>query len=307
MFSLSKNIIKQALDLSPVATVIVDLKSRNQPVMYVNQAFEALSGFDASELLGRPWHQLVTSTVESSHEHSGLAELRCHPRLGASEHLQLDLLPLYDRPGEPRYWVATEQQQVPGQFEQADRERESLLAVLRDARMHLRRLDGRDSATGVLNQRAFRDLLQRDWVMARREQSSVALLVFQLDSFPGYRDVFGRHSADACLRKVAHSITGSMRRAGDLTARLSDDQFVVLMGQADLVQARELASQIASRVRGLAIHHPRSTQDRFVTVSSGCASIVPESAQASDELLRAALDDLDQGSGAVAPTLHATV
>ena len=67
--------------------------------------------------------------------------------------------------------------------------------------------------------------------MARREQSSVALLVFQLDSFPGCRDVFGRHSADACLRKVAHSITGSMRRAGDLTARLSDDQFVDATGR----------------------------------------------------------------------------
>jgi len=44
MLRLSKNIIKQALDLSPVATVIVDLKADPQEVHYVNQAFEALSG-----------------------------------------------------------------------------------------------------------------------------------------------------------------------------------------------------------------------------------------------------------------------
>ena len=289
--------MKQALDLSPVATVIVDLKTHPHPVMYVNQAFEALSGYDAAELIGQSWDKLVDGAPAAAGSEPCTARLNCHPRLGATEHLQFDLLPLYDRPGQPRFWLATEHKVLATELQEDDGEREALLTVLRDARMHLRRLDGRDTATGVLNRRAFEDLLQRDWVMARREQRSLAALVFEMDGYEGYRDVFGRHAADACLRKVAHAITGSMRRAGDLTARIAEDRFVVLMGEADRAQAEDLAQQIASRVRGLAIHHPRSLRDRFVTVSFGVASMVPGSGNSGLELLEAA----EAGVGKAAP------
>ncbi len=292
MFGLSKNIIKQALDLSPVATLIVDLKAEPQAVQYVNQAFEALSGFDAAELLGRSWAQLLESAADSAADtQMREVQLRCHPRLGAAEFLRLDLLPLYDGPGAPRYWLGTEQQ-VASAVEQQDAEREALLSVLRDARTHLRRLDGRDSATGVLNRRAFEDLLQRDWILARREQRSVALMVFQLEHFDAYRDVFGRHAADACLRKIGHAISGSLRRAGDLTARYADDRFAVLMGEADASQAAELAQRIAAKVRGLAIHHPRAMHERFVTVSFGVTSVVPDSSLGQPDLIERAERDL---------------
>ena len=150
MVRLSKNIIRQALDLSPVATVIADLKSDPPAIQYVNQAFEALSGYDAAEVIGRPWETLCQDSSE------GEASLRCHPRLGAAAEIRLDLFPLYEGPGAPQYWLGTEQQHESG--DNSDTEREALLSVLRDARTHLRRLDGRDSATGVLSRRAFDDL-----------------------------------------------------------------------------------------------------------------------------------------------------
>lgn len=274
--------------------MIVDLKADPQDVQYVNQAFEALSGYDAGELLGRPWEQLCNSNADAAaHEVMQSIELRCHPRLGAAEYLHLDLLPLYDGPGAPRYWLATEQPAVSAEEKQGN-EREALLSVLRDARTHLRRLDGRDSATGVLNRRAFDELMHRDWVLARRQQRSVALMVFRLDHFAAYGEVYGRHAADACLRKVAHAISGSLRRAGDLTARYADDGFAVLMGEADEAQAAELAGRIAAKVRGLAIHHPRSMDDRFVTVSYGVASVVPDGPRCQPDLI--ALAETDQAS-----------
>ena len=59
MFNLNKRILEQALDLSPVATVIVDLKAKPTQIVYVNQAFEALSGFDGGELRGHSWQELL--------------------------------------------------------------------------------------------------------------------------------------------------------------------------------------------------------------------------------------------------------
>ncbi len=301
MATLRKNIIRQALDLSPVATLIVDMKASPSTVQYVNQAFEALSGYDADELLGRSWSELVSGDAAGNdNDPAGCnqqdALLQCHPRLGVAEELTLDLLPLYDGPGEPRYWLATEQQRVVG-TEQEDLERDALMSVLREARTHLRKLDGRDTATGVLSRRSFEELLQRDWVLARRERRSLALLVFRLDSFNAYSDVFGRHAADACLRKVAHAIAGSLRRAGDLTARCADDSFVVLMGEADESQADTLACQIAARVRGLAIHHPRSMHDRYVTVSYGVASVTPDGSSGHSALIEKAEEDIQTRHG----------
>jgi diguanylate cyclase (GGDEF)-like protein len=293
MFEISKRIIEQALDLSPVATAIVDMKASPPQVVYVNQAFEALSGFDGGELLGHPWQELLGHEGKQPFEPEDIAKVNCHPRLGADDQLILDMLPLYDQPGMPRYWVGTEQHPNASDVDEDDNERDALLTLMRDARMHLRRLDGRDSGTGLLNRRAFNDLLQRDWVMARREKRSLGLVIFQVDGFEGYRDVFGRHAADSCLRKIAHAITGTLQRAGDLTARFSEDRFVILIGESDDERATLLAGRIAEKVRGLSIHHPRSPVDKFVTVSFGAASIVPAPTESHSTLIDKANERLN--------------
>ncbi len=273
MVDLGKNVLRQALDLSPVATAIVDRRHANPVFCYANSSFEALSGYDAGELLGQPWEALLE---EPDAVGDGEVRLRCHARLGGSELLNLELTPLYGGPGEPRYWLATERQAEHADAA-ADPERRALMSVLREARGCLQRADNRDPVTGVMNRRIFDELLHRDWLLARRQQRSVAVLVFRIDSFAAYGDVFGRHAQDACLRKVAHAITGSLRRASDLTARYGSDSFAVLIGEASLEQAAALAERIAARVREQAIHHPRAATDRFVTVSYGAASRTPGS------------------------------
>lgn len=297
MFSLNKNIFKQALDFSPVATVIVDTHRSVDTVVYANHAFEAMSGFDVAELIGRSWLDLVESKQSESGESERVAKLQCHSRLGVAESLVLDMLPLLDRPGNPRYWVGTEQQAMDGvEVGGPAEERDALMSVLRDARMHLRRLDGRDSTTGILSRRAFEDMLQRDWVLARRDQRCLSMMLFRVDAFEEYRAVFGRHAADSCLRKVAHAITGSLRRAGDLTARFEDDHFAVLVAQGDESKIATFAGTIGAKVRGLSIHHPRSTVDRFVTVSVGVSSLVPSDNEP-DDLLEKAKENLKKQLG----------
>jgi len=299
MFNISKIVLKQALDLSPVATIIVDLKTPGHPVVYLNSAFEALSGFDAGELLGISWDELQVDYNSAPHDGDTVSRigesaiLACHPRLGAAEQLQLEMMPLYDRPGVPRYWMGAELRPAENQSpEEPDSERDTLLAVLRDARMQLRRLDGRDSVTGVLNRRAFDEMLQRDWVMARREQRSLSAILFRLNDFADYRDVYGRHAADSCLRKVLHAITGSLRRAGDVAARYGDDRFVVLLNGCEEADVLSLADRIATRVAGLSIHHPRSVKGRFLTVAFGTGHLLPDGAESPERLLELAVADL---------------
>lgn len=303
MIGIDIQLLEQVLDLTPLGVIIINAREPDKPIVYVNPAFEELSGYDASELTGRAWRVLAADSAEESSWAGGeevldlpaprtTARLRCHGRRGASGTVEIDLAPLYDKPGRPAYWLGTEQREISPTVDQTGTHRNSLLSVLRDARVHLRRLEGKDSATGILNRRSFEQLLQRDWVLARRAQRQLGIVIFRVDALAEYREFFGRHAADSCLRKIAHSITGSLRRAGDLAARFSDDSFVVLIGSSDTDQAVSLAERVAAKVRSLAIHHPRSQMTRFVTVSYGVASEIPPWSESYTGLLERAGTDL---------------
>jgi PleD family two-component response regulator len=70
----------------------------------------------------------------------------------------------------------------------------------------------------------------------------------------------------------------------------------VLAGNADKKDTLKQAEIIASKVRGLSIHHPRSSVDRFVTVSFAVASGVPSAEFTAAELLEEATKQLTNQS-----------
>jgi len=100
--------------------------------------------------------------------------------------------------------------------------------------------------------------------------------------------VFGQHAGDACLRKVGSAISCSLRRSRDICARLDEDSFIVLLAGTSPANARAVADRISEKVRGLAVHHPRSLLARFVTVSYGVTSAMPDWQQPSVALIDAA-------------------
>ncbi|MGI9309444.1 MAG: diguanylate cyclase domain-containing protein, partial [Gammaproteobacteria bacterium] len=273
--------LMQMLDLCPLGMVLIDATGSRQQIVYVNRAFETLTGHGADELRGQGIAELAAepAEVERLNNSSGSTVsrlgFRCNDSEGAKLTLELEIRPIFNGPGRPSFWLGLEQRVATVDAEEFDEDGDSLQEVLHDATARLRQLDGCDRSTGILTRRAFDELAHRDWVIARREQQSLAMIVFRLDAFADYEDVFGRHAAESCLRKVAHAITGSLRRAGDLAARYSDDQFVALVGNIDEASAASLAQRVADKVRELSIHHPRSPASRFVTVSYGAAVEVP--------------------------------
>jgi two-component system chemotaxis family response regulator WspR len=110
-------------------------------------------------------------------------------------------------------------------------------------------------------------VLAHDWAVAAREHSSLALVAFQVDEFSAYLDVFGRHATDSCLRRVAQAIKRCLRRASDVAARIDDAKMLVLAHASSEENVGEFAEKIASAVRELGLHHPRSKSARFVSVS----------------------------------------
>ena len=72
------------------------------------------------------------------------------------------------------------------------------------------------------------------------------------------------------MRRVAQAIRRCLRRASDVAARIetSDgDCLVVLSHSSDANAVNDFAAKISAAVRELGLHHPRSRESKFVTVS----------------------------------------
>jgi len=139
--------------------------------------------------------------------------------------------------------------------------------ALLKAKRRIRDLSRDDPVTGLMNQRAFRETFEHDWAVAKREKSPLAVVSFTLDDFDAYIEVFGRHAADSCLRRAGRAIRRCLRRASDVIARTDGARFIVLSHAADEPKVQQFAGLIATSVRELGLHHPRSGTGKFVTVS----------------------------------------
>ncbi len=133
-----------------------------------------------------------------------------------------------------------------------------------------------DRLTGLHSRAYFEELLQRDWVLAQRDSHEIGLTLFDIDDLATYNDTFDKSAGDACIRRVARVIGASYRRGGDLVGRWEGGTLAVLT-QGDAAQkAPQYAQVVAQRVRDLLIHHPRNGSGRYLTISAGVASLVPD-------------------------------
>ncbi len=109
----------------------------------------------------------------------------------------------------------------------------------------LDQLASRDALTGLLNRRVFLDRLEHALAKARREQGQLALLFVDLDRFKAINDQHGHAAGDLLLQTLAQRLQQTVREA-DTVARIGGDEFVVLLEQAEPLQAAET---VAAKLR----------------------------------------------------------
>ena len=142
-----------------------------------------------------------------------------------------------------------------------------------------------DRLTGLFTLPYLEELLKRDWAVAQREHRSIAVFAVDIDSLDLYNATFGRAAGDSTIRRVAHVISGCLRRASDVTARIDGGSLVAFAPGLEHDQALRVGQTMTERVRELRIHHPRSAVLRYVSVSVGVCAVTPENADNPASLL----------------------
>jgi diguanylate cyclase (GGDEF)-like protein len=152
-------------------------------------------------------------------------------------------------------------------------ENNRLYARLADSRAELRRLATIDPLTRVANRRAFDDALDEEWRRAVRNNTTMALLLIDVDRFKAFNDVHGHVTGDHCLRMVADTLAANVRRAGEMVVRYGGEEFAILLPGSDLAKASELGRRLLMAVRMLDVTAGASKP--HITISIGVASMSP--------------------------------
>ena len=105
-----------------------------------------------------------------------------------------------------------------------------------------------DPLTGLLNHRAFHELLRNELVGAPTVHRTVAVVMVDLDDFKRVNDVYGHDAGDGVLAKVAHVLLATVR-SGDAVCRIGGEEFAMILPGADLDAASRLADRLAGRLR----------------------------------------------------------
>lgn len=164
-------------------------------------------------------------------------------------------------------------------------ERHRIEQELRQANAALTRLSFQDSLTGLYNRRYFDEFLAREWLRAKRKQTSIAVILIDVDCFKAYNDSYGHPAGDACLKAVAAALKGTAQRAADTVARYGGEEFAIVLPETATDAALALAEHALQHVEDLAIENRRSSVSHrmrpgvipHVTVSIGVACTVPQS------------------------------
>jgi diguanylate cyclase (GGDEF)-like protein/PAS domain S-box-containing protein len=278
---LDDDIYRRLLETSPEGVVLVDAGDAAHPVVYANPAFTTLTGYESAELLGRNLRLLQGDDREQDgrqrlREALKAAEacrvlLRNYRKDGSLFWNEVTVRPILDAEGRLRYFAGHHRDAGDRLRLDPKLPRDSLSGAHQPTSIAVRD----DRLTGLYTLAYLQELLKRDWAIAQREKRSIALFAIDIDALDVYNSTFGRAAGDSMIRRVAHVVSGCLRRSSDVTARIDGGSLMAFAPGLDLEQARRIAETMAERVREMRIHHPRSAVLKYVSISVGVGASVP--------------------------------
>jgi diguanylate cyclase (GGDEF)-like protein len=138
----------------------------------------------------------------------------------------------------------------------------------REERMRkLQREADEDSLSGLRTRRRFEQEVRAAMARARRDRTTGALLMLDLDDFKSVNDSYGHPAGDRLIREVA-AVLRRRTREGDVLGRLGGDEFAVALPSCRPEEATIVAEAIVAAIRG---HQPDDPDLASVTVSIGVA------------------------------------
>ncbi|MFA5242736.1 MAG: EAL domain-containing protein [Sulfuricella sp.] len=266
-------LLERAIDSTFNAILITDATQPHNPLIYVNSAFERITGYSREEVLGRNCSFLqngdrdqpdvleLRSAIREQRE--GRAVLRNYRKDGSMFWNELLIAPVRDEQNRVTHFIGVQNDAS---------ERLNYQAQLEHQATH-------DALTGLANRSLLGDRLEQAIVFARRAGRLVAVMMIDIDRFKLVNDTLGHACGDALIREVGGRLSRCVR-PGDTVARLGGDEFMVVM--SDMASEDDAATLARHLIETVATPMKLDCHDMIVTASLGVALYPKDGEQAAD-------------------------
>jgi len=213
---------ERALHAASNGIIVTSCRGRDNPIEYVNPAFEQISGYTAAELPGRDSRFMAAPGLDQDE--------RARLREAIEAKLPARVVFCNKRKDGEMFW---DELAITPVTDEADRVTH-FIGVINDVTAQMQRTAAlehevnHDALTGLPNRTLMWDRLDQALHFAQRNKSMVATVLIDLNGFKLINDTWGHEASDAVLVTVAARLASSVRDI-DTVARLSGDEFVVVL------------------------------------------------------------------------------
>jgi diguanylate cyclase (GGDEF)-like protein/PAS domain S-box-containing protein len=224
-----------AMEVAANAIFITDLKGR---IVWANDAFSRLSGYQLVEMWGKTPSQLLHCDYQNAHfwhefwltltgKKSWRGEVVNRNKQGDQLVIAQSVTPILTDDGSITHFIAVQED----------------ITEKKAAEQQLEYIATHDSLTKLANRTWLMEYLQISLTQAKRHRRQLAMLFLDLDHFKYVNDSMGHSEGDELLKQVAKRLTDCVF-SGDLVARLGGDEFVILLTDINLAGVSKVADKV---------------------------------------------------------------
>ncbi|MEH6472598.1 MAG: EAL domain-containing protein [Halopseudomonas sp.] len=269
-------LMMRAVEAASNGIAISDLGLDDNPFVYVNPAFEQITGYSSREAIGRNGRFLLGDDKDQPeleklrlalHQHASAdVVLRNYHRNGSVFWSDLAMAPVLNEQGQASHYV-------------------SIINDISESKSYeqqLEKLSNYDALTGLANKNLLRDRLEQSVIHAERNERHTALVMLDLDRFKMLNQSIGISATDEVLRTVATRISESVRQ-GDTVARLGADDYAIVLH--DLHEVSDVAPLVQQLMKAVSEPLEAGPEGMSLTSSIGI-SVYPQDGIDASGLLR---------------------
>ncbi|SFU72811.1 PAS domain S-box-containing protein/diguanylate cyclase (GGDEF) domain-containing protein [Pseudoduganella namucuonensis] len=264
---------------SSVNAIIITAALPGNPTVYVNPAFERLTGYGGADMLGRSPRALYRDDLDQPgvaevraairEQRDGHAVVRCYRKDGAMFWNELHISPVRDEHGGVTHFVCFQHD----------------ITAIKAYESELRHQATHDALTGLPNRVLLQDRLHQTITHSSRKGHRLWVVSIDLDRFKFTNSRLGHKGGDRLLRAVGERLQLALRPV-DTVARIGGDEFaLMLLPEQGSLTPR--ADQVQRVLDCLAAPLHIDGQELFLTCSAGIAVYPEDSAETGPLMERA--------------------